>query len=231
MEKVILFDKPAGWTSFDVVAKVRGQLKKATRDRILESKIGEPKKTRVGHSGTLDPFATGLLVVLVGKATKKQSEFMILDKEYEASIKLGETSTTGDPEGIIKKYNKQSIKIPSKEEIESVLKNFTGEINQTPPIFSAVKINGQRAYDLARKGEEVNLKPRVVKIYEIKITDYKYPVLEVIIRCSSGTYIRSLAADIGSELGVGGYLTSLRRTKIGKYSVRDAKKIKEISLT
>lgn len=212
-KNILLIDKEAGWTSFDVVAKIRNI-------------TGEKK---VGHAGTLDPFATGLLIVLVGKdATKRQDEFMKQDKEYEATLDLGKVSTTGDPEGIISKSNGHSLSVISEEKIREVLKNFIGEIDQTPPVHSAIKINGKKAYELARKGIDPKLKSRKVQINDIEIIDYSRPFLKLKISCGSGTYIRSLAADIGEALGVGAYLTELRRTKIGKFEVKDAKKIKDI---
>lgn len=218
MNEILLIDKPAGWTSFDVVAKIRGLVGKR-----------EGRKIKVGHTGTLDPFATGLLIVLLGEATKKQAEFMKLDKEYEATLRLDATSSTGDPEGEIEESQILNSKIPNKSQIENILKEkFIGRIEQTPPAFSAIKVNGQRAYTLARKGEKVELKPRQITIYDIKIENYNWPELKITVHCSSGTYIRTLAEDIGKMLKVGAYLTSLRRTKIGKYSLSKAKKINDI---
>lgn len=216
MNKILLIDKDPGWTSHDVVAKVRSYYSQK-----------KEAKVKAGHAGTLDPFASGLLVILLGKETKNQDKYMKLDKEYEADLKLGFTSETGDPEGEIKKTG-DSKKIP-KEEIEKILTQFTGEIAQTPPKHSAIKIGGKRAYDLARKGLDFELPERRVNIYEIKIMKYSYPNLSILVKCSSGTYIRSLAIDIGQELGCGAYLTSLRRTKVGKYSVDDAESIDNIS--
>lgn len=211
MEEIILIDKPEGISSFGVVARVRRVL----RDR-------EGKKVKVGHTGTLDPFATGLLILLAGKATKRSNEFLKKDKEYEATVLLGKTSTTGDPEGEI---SKGSDKVPTREEIEKVLKSLTGKIIQKVPAFSAVKINGERAYKLARKGEKVETPTRKVTIYEIEILDYTYPELKIRSKVSSGTYIRTLGEDIGEKLGTGAYLTALRRTKIDDYSVENAEKL------
>lgn len=211
MDEVILIDKPDGITSFGVVARVR---------RVLKERVGS--KVKVGHTGTLDPFATGLLILLAGKATKRSNEFLKKDKEYEAEIFLGSTSTTGDPEGEISHV---SDKVPSLEEIESVCSKFVGEISQKVPAFSAVKINGQRAYQLARSGKEVDTPTRKVTIYSIEILSYNYPVLKIKTFVSSGTYIRTLGEDIGAELKTGAYLTALRRTKIGDYSVSDAVKL------
>ena len=216
MEEIILIDKPEGISSFGVVARVRRVL----RDR-------EGKKVKVGHTGTLDPFATGLLILLAGKATKRSNEFLKKDKEYEATVLLGKTSTTGDPEGEI---SKGSDKVPTREEIEKVLKSLTGEIMQKVPVFSAVKINGERAYKLARKGEKVETPTRKVTIYEIKILDYTYPELKIRSKVSSGTYIRTLGEDIGEKLGTGAYLTALRRTKIDDYSVENAESLETFML-
>lgn len=223
MEQVLLIDKPKDWTSFDVVAKIRNA-----------ARVKYGKKMKVGHTGTLDPFATGLLIILVGQATKKQDEFMKLDKEYEATIKLGYTSTTGDPEGEITACHSEFIsesgeilKQVQNVEIKKILNKFTGEIEQTPHSFSAIKINGKRAYQLAREGQEVKIEPRKVTIYELEILKFEFSELTVRVKCSSGTYIRSLAEDIGKELGCGAYLTELRRTKIGKYNIEDAKTVQE----
>lgn len=207
--EIILIDKPEGMTSFGVVARVR---------RVLSERAG--KKVKVGHTGTLDPFATGLLILMVGKATKRCLEFMKLDKEYVAEIRLGEISTTGDPEGIVQKsYTGEALDF---EVVKKVVQSFVGEIEQRVPAFSAVKINGRRAYDLARKGIEVEMPVRKVKIYEIQILEYNWPVLKIRAKVSSGTYMRTLGEDIGEKLGTGAYLTRLRRTKIADYSVDDA---------
>lgn len=218
MDGVLLVDKPVGWTSHDVVAKVRNMLKKETG-----------QKVKVGHSGTLDPFATGLLVLLVGGYTKKAAEFSKLDKTYEAEIILGSTSSTGDPEGEIKKtYNGERI---AYNEIEKVLEGFVGEIEQIPHRFSAIKIDGQRAYKLARAGKEVNLEPRKITVYSIQLKDYSYPKLKIVAEVSSGTYIRSLSEDIGQKLDTGAYLSSLRRTKVGKFDLGNSLKVESLHLT
>ena len=216
-DKIILIDKPAGISSFGVVAKVRG---------FLKAKFGH--KIKVGHTGTLDPFATGLLILLSGKMTKKSGDFLKLNKEYVATMKLGYTSTTGDPEGEIQPY-KNTVEIPELNAIESCLHGFIGEISQTPPKYSAIKINGERAYRLARKGADFEMPTREVEIYAIEILKYEYPELTVRCFVSSGTYIRTLAEDIGEKLGVGAYLTELRRTKAGDYRVEDAMKLEEFS--
>jgi len=218
-DKNILFiNKHAGPTSHDIVDKVR----RLTGER------------RVGHAGTLDPFAEGLLIILVGReATKRQSEFMKLDKEYIATLHLGAETDTQDLTGkpIKSKFPppKNNSQIPSLKTVQSILKNFKGEIEQVPPIYSAIKIKGKKAYELARRGEKVELKPRKIKIYDIKILDYKWPLLKLKIKCSSGTYIRSLARDIGRTLNTGAYLEKLVRTKIGKYASKNAANIDDIA--
>jgi tRNA pseudouridine55 synthase len=205
MEEIIFVDKPSGMSSFGAVARVR---------RILTQREGH--KVKVGHTGTLDPFATGLLILLAGKATKKAPELTKKDKVYEATIRLGATSTTGDPEGEI---TETGAKLPTREEIEAVLPQFRGEIQQTPPAFSAIKVNGQRAYKLARAGKEVEIPSRTVTIYELEIMSYDAPLLKIRTHVSSGTYIRTLAEDLGKALGCGAYCTELRRTKIADYDI------------
>ena len=205
MEEIIYVDKPTGMTSFGAVARVR---------RILSQREGH--KVKVGHTGTLDPFATGLLILLAGKATKKAPELTKKDKVYEATIRLGETSTTGDPEGEI---TATGAELPSEEKIAEVLKQFTGKIEQRPPIFSAIKINGERAYKLARKGQEVEMPTRTVEIYSIEQISYSKPELQIRTHVSSGTYIRTLAEDIGKALGCGAYCSQLRRTQIADYKI------------
>ena len=213
---MILIDKPAGISSFGVVAKVRGYLR---------NECGH--KVKVGHTGTLDPFATGLLILLSGKMTKKSNEFLKLDKEYIADLKLGFKSSTGDPEGEIEKVDDR---VPDAKEIEDILQTFIGEIEQIPPKYSAIKINGQRAYKLARKGVDFEVPMRRIRIYNIEVLEYEYPRLAIRCRVSSGTYIRTLAEDIGLKLGVGAYLTALRRTKIGEYSVDKTRTLKDFVL-
>jgi len=220
MNKVLLIDKPVGWTSFDVVAKIRRKLKKSLSERPMTN--DSRTKVRVGHAGTLDPFATGLLIVLVGDATKDQDKFMKLDKEYEATLKLGYTSTTGDPEG---EYKAISNKRPEIRNIKNALKKFEGSIKQTPPQYSAIKIKGKPAYKYAREGKTVAIKPRTIILYSMIVRSYEYPSLKIKVKCSSGTYIRTLAEDIGKDLGCGAYLTDLKRTKIGKFELKNAKPI------
>ena len=213
-QDIILIDKPAGLSSFGVVARVR---------RRLSMEAG--KKVKVGHTGTLDPFATGLLILLANKATKLSNQFLKLDKWYEATICLGKTSTTGDPEGEIIEQNTE--KLPTLEEVKTVVNQFVGQITQTVPAFSAVKINGQRAYHLARRGEAVSMPTRQIEIYVIEILSYNYPELIIRTHVSSGTYIRTLGEDIGKALGVGAYLTALRRTQIGDYQIKNAVKLSD----
>lgn len=214
-DEIILVDKPAGMSSFGVVARIR---------RVLSQREG--KKIKVGHTGTLDPFATGLLILLAGKMTKRSGDFLKLDKEYEAEIVLGQISTTGDPEGeITESYDGEAV---SREEVERVVEGLVGEIEQRVPAFSAVKINGRRAYDLARKGVEVEMPVRKVKIYSIEILEYDYPKLRIKTKVSSGTYIRTLGEDIGKALGTGAYVRALRRTKIDKYKVEDATSLDDL---
>jgi tRNA pseudouridine55 synthase len=206
MEEIIFVDKPAGMSSFGAVARVR---------RILSEREGH--KVKVGHTGTLDPFATGLLILLAGKATKKAPELSKKDKVYEATLRLGAVSTTGDPEGEIT-INDEAPAF-TLDEIDVVARQFVGEIEQTPPAFSAIKINGQRAYRLARAGKEVEMPKRKVQIFSLEVLDYQAPYLKIRTHVSSGTYIRSLAEDLGRALGCGAYTTELRRTKIADYDI------------
>lgn len=203
-EGIYLINKPRGRSSFSIVAQVR--------------RLSGIKK--VGHAGTLDPEAEGLLIVLVGKDFTRQAEkYSKLDKTYKFTIKLGENSTTDDEEG-----EKQLVsdRKPTLEEIESVTKDLTGEINQTPPVYSAIKIDGQRAYKLARKGEKVDIPERKVNISKFEILKYKYPYVELEADVSSGTYIRSLARSIGEQLKTGAYCTQIVRTRVGEFELTDA---------
>lgn len=213
-DSVILVDKPSGMTSFGVVARIR---------RVLSREIG--KKAKVGHTGTLDPFATGLMIIVTGKECRNAGNYSKLDKVYEATIKLGQVSTTGDPEGEISNVNNR---IPDESEITATLAKFTGEINQTPPIYSAIKINGQRAYDLARAGKAVEMPSRQVNIYSLDLLEYEYPYLKIRTHVSSGTYIRTLAEDIGKTLGVGAYCLELRRTQIAEWNINQARLLDDI---
>lgn len=216
IDGVLLIDKPDGMTSFGVVARVR---------RVLSERAG--MKVKVGHTGTLDPFATGLLILCVGKETKNAMGYTKLDKVYEATVRLGQTSTTGDPEGDVTDVSDTQ---PSREDIEAALEKFIGEITQRPPIYSAIKVGGQRAYDLARAGKEVEIPERQVMIHSIEMIDYTYPELKIRTHVSSGTYIRTLAEDIGKVLGTGAYCTQLRRTKVADWDVANAQTLAEFGI-
>jgi tRNA pseudouridine55 synthase len=212
-DDVLLIDKPAGMTSFGVVARVR---------RRLSQELG--KKAKVGHTGTLDPFATGLMIIVTGKECRNAGQYSKLDKVYEATIRLGQTSTTGDPEGEITDTSSYQ---PSLDEIQAALERFKGEIKQRPPMFSAIKIGGRRAYDLARKGEVVEIPERIVTIFSLELIDYAYPEITIRTHVSSGTYIRTLAEDIGKVLGTNAYCSQLRRTIIAEYDISDATTIND----
>lgn len=210
--QIILLDKPLDWTSFQAVNKLKYKLK---------SEFNLPKKFKIGHAGTLDPRATGLLIVCTGKFTKTIPVIQDAPKEYLTEIKIGvqtESYDTEKPEILNCDYSSVST-----EFIHETLNKFVGEIDQKPPVFSAIKIDGNRAYDLARKGKEVEMKSRKTTIHYLKDIEIELPFVRFTVGCSKGTYIRSLAHDIGQELGVGAYLTNLRRTKIGEYAVADAK--------
>lgn len=208
---VALVDKGKDWTSFDVVAKLRG---------IVRMK-------KIGHAGTLDPLATGLLIVCFGKMTKSINDFQEQTKAYRAVVKLGATTKTDDAEA--DEENVTTLEMLTSEQIKSVLSGFIGDIKQIPPMFSAIKKNGVPLYKLARKGQEIEREERSVSIYTIDVESLALPFCTINITCSKGTYIRSLARDVGAALGVGGYLADLRRTSIGGYSVDDALTISEIS--
>ncbi|MBN2772608.1 MAG: tRNA pseudouridine(55) synthase TruB [Prolixibacteraceae bacterium] len=208
--EVLLFDKGLAWSSFDLVQKVRNSL-------CREMGI---KKLKVGHAGTLDPLATGLMILCTGKATKQIENIQEGKKEYIATITLGATTPSHDLETEIDKfYNYDHI---TEANLTEVFKKFTGNIEQVPPVFSAVKVGGKRAYSYARNGEEVKLKSRKIVIESIEIVGINLPEVEIKIVCSKGTYIRSLARDIGGELNTGAYLSALRRIKIGSFSVENA---------
>lgn len=201
---IFLIDKPKGPTSHDVI------------DRLRE--ITGVRK--IGHAGTLDPKATGLLIIGISREyTKRLSQYVDHDKEYKAEIILGNVSNTLDTEGEIKKV---SDKQPDHREVEKTIESFKGEYNQIPPKYSAKKIKGKEAYKLARKGKEIKLESEKITIKDIELIKYDYPKVKFITTVSSGTYIRSLARDIGEQLGIGAYLKNLRRTKIGKWEVKDA---------
>ena len=207
--EILYFDKPYGWTSFGLVAKVRYALCK---------KLGV-KKIKVGHAGTLDPLATGVLVLCTGKATKLIPELQAHTKDYVATIRLGATTPSFDLEKEIDAvYPTEHI---TQALVEETLKKFIGEIYQVPPVFSACKVNGDRAYDLARKGEAVELQPKLLVIDELELLRCELPEIEVRVVCSKGTYIRALARDIGEALNSGAHLTALRRTRVGTVRVED----------
>jgi len=212
MQGVLLVDKPKGWTSFDVVNYVRR--------RVAAAEGKKPKNVRVGHTGTLDPLATGLLVLLVGKEyTRRATDLTKLDKSYDVTMKLGEVSSTGDEEG---EKTSVSDTVPGEAAILEALQSFEGQIMQVPPVFSAMKINGQRAYQLARQGKAVELEARPVTIRKNTLTAYEYPFVRFTSDVSSGTYIRSLVEDLGKALGTGAYMSDLRRTQVGRFSLEDA---------
>jgi len=207
--KVLLIDKPLEWTSYDVIRKLR---------KIINIK-------KIGHAGTLDPLASGLLIVCTGKFTKKISEYMAQEKEYTGTITLGAVTPTYDRES--EPVEIKSTEGITEEMIKEKTKEFTGEILQTPPIHSAIKQNGKPVYLLARKGIDVILEPRKITIKEFEITNVEMPVISFKVVCTTGTYIRSLANDFGLALGCGGYLSQLRRTRIGNFKVKDAMTMEE----
>ena len=208
--QVLLFDKPVGWTSFDLVNKVR---------LMIRSELGI-RKIKTGHAGTLDPLATGLMIILTGKATKRTDEFKDLDKEYVAAIHLGKTTPSFDLETEVNGvYPTGHI---TRELVEGRIKDFLGEVEQVPPLFSAKFIDGKRAYEFARKGHDRKLDPVKVTFREIELLDFNMPEIRLRVLCSKGTYIRSLARDLGEALGSGGYLSGLRRTAIGAFRIDGA---------
>jgi len=207
--EILCFDKPYRWTSFDVVGRIR---------RLLCRRMGI-KKLKVGHAGTLDPLATGVLIVCTGRATKQIDTLQAGTKEYIATMRLGATTPSFDLEKPIDAtYPTDHI---TREMVEQVLERFKGEIQQVPPTFSACKVDGKRAYEMARKGKDVELKPKTLVIDEIELTECKLPDITVRVVCSKGTYIRALARDIGQALDSGAHLTALRRTRVGRFSVQD----------
>jgi len=207
--QALLIDKPLDWTSFDVVRKLRGMV----------------KIKKVGHAGTLDPLATGLLIVCTGKYTKRINEYMAQEKEYTGSITLGATTPTFDLESEPENFRDTSFVTP--ELLQQAVSRLTGPIQQVPPIHSAIKKDGKRVYELARKGREVKLDPRPVMIHAFDVTDFRLPVVQFRVVCSTGTYIRSLANDLGALLGCGGYLSSLCRTRIGNFRLEQAMTMEE----
>ena len=211
---VALIDKPLGWTSTDVVRKVKFRLQKSGY-----------RKIKVGHAGTLDPLATGVLLICIGKATKRVEELQAQRKEYVAELELGATTPSFDMEKEIdQRYPIDHI---TKEKVIEALQLLTGERLQAPPIFSAKRVDGTRAYELARAGEEVELKKALINIYSIALEEYNLPYIKIRVECSKGTYIRSLAQEIGEKLNSGAYLRSLRRTKSGLWDVKNAESLDE----
>ena len=207
--EVIAINKPYTWTSFQIVNKVRYQL----------SRVYGIKRFKVGHAGTLDPLATGVLLLCTGKATKRIEELQTQTKEYEAEIMLGATTPSFDMEHPVNAtYPYEHI---TREMTEEVLKQFTGNIAQRPPLFSACKVDGKRAYDLARGGSDMELAPKQIRIDEIELLSFELPKIRIRVVCGKGTYIRSLARDIGEALGSGAYLTALARTRIGEYKLEE----------
>ena len=204
IDGILIINKPKDWTSFDVVAKIRNKL----------------NVKKVGHTGTLDPQATGVLVLCIGKGTKLCQKLTGLDKEYVCDITLGASSTTDDIEGELTPVP-DATEIPLTD-VENILSEFTGTFKQMPPDFSAKKIKGKKAYELARKGKKPELKPAEVTVHQIELLDYKWPVIKLKVHCGKGFYVRSLARDIGEKFGVGGYLSALQRTRVGHFSLERA---------
>jgi tRNA pseudouridine55 synthase len=213
----LLVDKPKGWTSFDVVNKLRFRLKHALN----------VKKIKVGHAGTLDPMATGLLIICTGKATKLLADYQGLSKEYTGTLTLGASTPSYDAETEIDETFPVDHLTP--ELLKEARENFLGEIDQIPPMFSAIKVGGQPLYKKARKGEVIALEPRRVVIYEFELTHIDLPRIDFRVHCSKGTYIRSLAHDFGKAVGSGAYLSALRRTKVGNFRIEDAWELDELS--
>jgi tRNA pseudouridine55 synthase len=208
--EVLLFNKDLNWTSFDLVSKVRNTLYRKTGF----------KKLKVGHAGTLDPLATGLMILCTGKATKQIETLQLQEKEYLASLRLGATTPSFDME--TEEDSSKDYSHVTEELVLSVLKKFEGETEQVPPVFSAVKVNGKRAFEYARNGESLKLKPKKIVISELELISCELPTVNIRIVCSKGTYIRSLARDIGAELKCGAYLTGLQRTRIGDFKIENA---------
>ena len=215
MNGILNLDKAAGISSARAVDRVK---------RLL------PRGTKIGHAGTLDPFATGVLLLLIGKATKQCERLMDQPKQYEATIKFGFTTATDDLESEEQPYSSRHRRDAhaTKEAIRDLLPKFVGAIQQRPPAFSAMKLGGRRAYDLARRGEVVQLEARTVNVYAIEMLDYAWPLLRIGVDCGRGTYIRALARDIGEALDVGGYLTQLRRTRVGSFHIAQATTLEQL---
>jgi tRNA pseudouridine55 synthase len=209
---IINLNKPAGMSSARAVSIVK---------RVL------PRGTKIGHAGTLDPFATGVLLLLVGRATRLCERLMDQPKQYEATVKLGATTVTDDPESA--EVITPNVRPVERSQIEQILPQFVGEIRQRPPAFSALKVGGRRAYDLARRGGEVMLEPRPVQVYCIELLEYEWPLARLRVDCGRGTYVRALARDLGQALQIGGYLTKLVRTRVGEFLLRQAVTIDQLS--
>lgn len=214
---LILVDKPQGWTSFDVVNKIRGLIRH--RHNL--------KKIKVGHSGTLDPMATGLLLICTGSWTKELHHLTGLDKKYTGKITLGIETDSYDAEGQVV-FSKEVPSL-SEQDLINILHSFTGVIDQYPPAFSAIKKDGKPLYELARAGKEVKTESRKVKVFDIRLLHYTPPVVELMVHCGSGFYVRSLAHDLGEKLGCGAHLSALVRTAVGEYALKDAFSIEEIT--
>ncbi len=214
--EILYVDKPLGWTSFDVVNKIRWQI----------SRTLKIKKVKVGHAGTLDPLATGVMIICTGKATKRIEEFQYQTKEYIATLELGATTPSFDLEHEVdERFPTGHI---TNELIDKVLPSFKGEIWQVPPMYSAVKVEGKRAYKYAREGQEVELKPKLLVIDEIEVLDFSLPVLKIRVVCSKGTYLRALARDIGEALQSGAHLTALQRTRIGDVRLENCRQMGDL---
>ncbi len=214
---LILIDKPKGWTSFDVVNKVRG---------LIRHKYNL-KKIKVGHSGTLDPMATGLLLICTGSWTKELHHLTGLDKKYTGLVTLGVETDSYDTEG--KVVATKDVPPLSIDDIKQHLHPFFGEFEQYPPIFSAIKKDGTPLYELARAGKEVKTEPRKVKVYDLQVLNYNPPVAEIMIHCGSGFYVRSLAHDLGEKIGCGAHLSGLIRTDVGEYSLKDGFSMEDVA--
>jgi tRNA pseudouridine55 synthase len=209
--KIVAIDKPVDWTSFDVVNKLRGMT----------------KVKKVGHAGTLDPFATGVLLICFASATKQVEQLMALEKEYQGTLALGTETDSHDVTGKI--VAQHPVPDLSRAQIESAAKKYVGDLMQTPPMFSALKRDGRKLYELARKGEQLDLEPRPVKIYAFDILEVQLPEIRFSVACSRGTYVRALARDLGKDFGCGAFLKTLRRTRVGDYTVVNALSIQQFA--
>lgn len=217
--EVLLIDKPMGWTSFDVVNKIRGAIRHYLKEQGGDNALAA-RKLKVGHAGTLDPLATGMLIICTGKFTKKIDEYMAQEKEYTGTIQFGATTASYDSETPVEQIF--STDTLTDELIRETSKQFIGTIQQVPPMYSAIKQDGKKMYELAREGKTVEIKSREVTISAFDFTRIELPQIDFRIACSKGTYIRSIAHDLGKALNNGGYLSALRRTRIGEYKIEDA---------